>query len=267
MTHGTQRPPLLHLPGRDRLIILTCIVALTALAWAYLLHLDRQMAASMADAIMMAEMGMPMDEPWTRTDVLLAFAMWAVMMTGMMTPSATPVILLAANAGAARGQRAIPGTALAFAAGYLLVWSAFSLIAALAQWALHEAAMLSPAMRASSPQLAGAILIGAGIYQVTPLKIACLTHCRSPLDFLVAHWRSGVAGAVRMGAHHGLYCLGCCWALMAVLFAAGIMNLAWVAVIAVFVLVEKLAPASAVISRVAGAAMIIAGLATIFWLV
>jgi predicted metal-binding membrane protein len=127
--------------------------------------------------------------------------------------------------------------------------------------------MLSPAMRASSPQLAGAILIGAGIYQVTPLKIACLTHCRSPLDFLVAHWRSGVAGAVRMGAHHGLYCLGCCWALMAVLFAAGIMNLAWVAAIAVFVLVEKLAPAAAVISRVGGAAMVLAGLATIFWLV
>jgi len=265
MTKEARRLPLPHLPGRDRLIILLCIAALTILAWAYLARLDRQMSAAMADELAMAEMGMATTMPWTAADVLYTFAMWAVMMVGMMTPSAAPVVLLAARARASRGGRRLPATALAFGVGYLAVWVGFSAVAALAQWALHDGALLSPAMAAASPFVGGAILVGAGSYQVTPLKGACLIHCRSPLDVLMAHWRDGLIGAVRMGAHHGAYCLGCCWALMAVLFVVGVMNLVWVASLAIFVLLEKSAPAAAGVSRIAGAGMMIAGLIMIAW--
>jgi predicted metal-binding membrane protein len=147
-----------------------------------------------------------------------------------------------------------------FGAGYFLIWFGFSAVAALVQWALHQSAMLSPAMAASSPRVAAAILIGAGLYQFTAFKDTCLTHCRSPLDFLMGHWRTGRTGAFRMGAHHGAYCLGCCWTLMIVLFAVGVMNLVWVAALTVFVLIEKVAPASPWISRTAGALLIIGGL-------
>ena len=208
---------------------------------------------------MMAEMGMSMDMPWRTADVLLAFAMWAVMMAGMMTPSAAPVVLLVAGMNRRRGAQRVPGVVFAFGAGYLLIWVAFSAAAALSQWALHQAALLSPAMTTSSARLGAAILIAAGIYQLTPFKGTCLTHCRSPLGFLMSHWRDGTAGALRMGIAHGSYCLGCCWALMGVLFVVGVMNLLWVAAIAIFVLMEKVGPAGTLIARVAGVAMIAAG--------
>jgi predicted metal-binding membrane protein len=149
---------------------------------------------------------------------------------------------------------------LLFGLGYVTVWAGFSACAALAQWALHQAALLSPAMSSSSPRLAGMILIGAGVYQLTPFKGACLTRCRSPLGFLMGSWRDGNMGALRMGVGHGGYCLGCCWALMCVLLVVGVMNLVWVAALSVFVLVEKIGPAAAVVSRVAGAMMIVLGL-------
>jgi predicted metal-binding membrane protein len=136
-------------------------------------------------------------------------------------------------------------------------------VAALAQWGLRKAALLSPMMTMTG-ELGGAVLVGAGLYQLTPAKGACLTHCRSPIDFLMSHWRGGAFGAVRMGAHHGLYCLGCCWALMAVLFAVGVMHLAWVAALAVFVLIEKTGPAAALVSRAAGIALTAFGLVLIF---
>jgi predicted metal-binding membrane protein len=214
---------------------------------------------------MMAAMGMAMNTPWTATDVLLTFSMWSVMMIGMMAPSAMPVLLLAARVPARKGQSGVPGSPWMFGAGYFLIWFGFSAVAALVQWALHQSAMLSPKMAASSPRVAAAILIGAGAYQFTSLKDTCLTHCRSPLDFLMGHWRSGQAGAFRMGAHHGAYCLGCCWTLMAVLFAVGVMNLAWVAALTIFVLLEKVAPVSIWISRTAGAVLIIVGLIKMIW--
>jgi predicted metal-binding membrane protein len=252
----TQAPVLSR---RDRVIISSCLVLLTALAWGYLVRLDRQMAAAMAHDRMMADMGMTMDMPWHSADVFFIFAMWTVMMVGMMSASAAPVIFLFAaihrGLGAQRAPRVVP----AFGAGYVLVWTAFSAGAALAQWALHQAAMLSPAMTTSSARLSGAILIAAGIYQLTPFKSACLTHCRSPLGFLMSHWRDGAAGALRMGIEHGTYCLGCCWALMGVLFVVGVMNLVWVAAIAIFVLVEKVGPAGAFVARAAGLAMVAAG--------
>jgi len=241
-----------------RLLITATITVMKVLAWMDLVHLSRQMSAAAADATLMAAMGMAMNTPWTWPDLWLTFAMWSVMMVGMMAPSVTPMLLLAANA--PRDARGRVPPAIGFGVGYLVVWIGFSAVATLAQWGLHEAALLSPAMAASSPRLGGVILIGAGLYQLTPLKHACLTHCRSPIDFLMTHWRGGATGSVRTGLHHGWYCLGCCWALMAVLFAVGIMNLAWVAALAVLVLVEKLAPAAGLVSRSAGAALVVAGI-------
>jgi len=208
---------------------------------------------------MMAEMGMRMDVPWNAADVFFAFAMWAVMMVGMMAASAAPVMLLFAAMHRGRAAQHWPLAVLAFSAGYLLVWVGFSAGAALAQWALHRAAVLSPAMTTSSARVGGSILIAAGVYQFTPFKAACLTHCRSPLGFLMSGWRDGTVGALRMGIEHGRYCLGCCWALMCVLFVVGVMNLVWVAAMAIFVLVEKIAPAGALVARATGVAMITAG--------
>ncbi len=232
---------------------------LAALAWAYLIHLDRQMSATMRESQAMAEMGMSMDVPWTITDAVFTFVMWTVMMVAMMTPSAAPVVLIFAGMQRKQTGRRLPLGLLVFGAGYLLVWSGFSAVAAAAQWALHQAAMLSPAMTAASPWVGSGILIGAGIYQLTPSKRACLTHCQSPLGFLMSHWRNGTAGALRMGLAHGTSCLGCCWALMCVLFVVGVMNLVWVAALSAFVLVEKISPAGQTVARLAGAGMVVAG--------
>jgi predicted metal-binding membrane protein len=208
----------------------------------------------------MAAMGMTMNGPWSAIDVWLTFLMWTVMMIGMMTPSAAPVLLLFAATATARRERGIPVSTLMFGFGYLVVWAGFSACAALAQWGLHEATLLSSAMRTSNPLLGGAILVVAGAYQLTPVKTACLSHCRSPLGFLITNWRNGAVGAFRIGWRHGVYCLGCCWALMMVLFAVGVMNLTWVAMLACFVLIEKLGPAGLIVSRVAAAMLVVLGL-------
>jgi predicted metal-binding membrane protein len=141
----------------------------------------------------------------------------------------------------------------------LLVWTGFSAAAAAAQWALHEAAMISPSMRTASPWLGGGTLVAAGLYQLTPSKGACLAHCQTPLNYLMAHWRDGAVGALRMGLGHGAYCVGCCWAVMCVLFVVGVMNLLWVAVLSVFVLVEKTGKAGRLVGRLAGAGLMAAG--------
>ena len=143
-----------------------------------------------------------------------------------------------------------------FALGYVAVWAGFSAFATLAQWGLHQAALLSPMMATTSSRLAAAIVIAAGVYQLTPLKRACLTHCQTPMGFLMSHWRDGTAGAFRMGLQHGLYCVGCCWVLMCVLFAVGVMNLVWVAVLTAFILVEKLGLGGVHVSRIGGALLI-----------
>ncbi len=253
------RSPLAALSRRDAVLILISIALITALAWLYLIHLDRQMASSMAENQMMAAMGMPMEQPWTVADLLFTFAMWAVMMLGMMGPSAAPMILLFASAQSRSGKRNAAVAAGVFGLGYAFVWTAFSAGAALAQWGLHQAALLSPAMAVLSPRIGGAVLIAAGLYQMTPWKSACLTHCRSPLSFLMEHWQEGRWGAFGIGAHHGAYCLGCCWALMIVLFVVGVMNLVWVAALAAFVLLEKAGPYGTAVARVAGAALIVYG--------
>lgn len=245
MSEGAGLPRLLL---RERAIILAAIAGVAALAWLYLL----QLGSGMAD---MAGMAMP--QRWTASSFALTFAMWAVMMVGMMLPGAAPMILTFAalhRRKAAAADRAVP--TLLFAAGYLLAWTGFSLLATLLQWALDRMALLSPMLNTTSGLVGGALFLLAGAYQLTPLKQACLSHCQSPLAFLFTRWRDGWVGALRMGLGHGTYCLGCCWLLMALLFAVGVMNLLWVAAIALFVFAEKLTHDSVWIPRLSGAAMV-----------
>jgi predicted metal-binding membrane protein len=244
---------------RDRGLIASCIALITALAWAYLVHLNRHMASTTGGDPMMAAMGMVMDQPWGAGDLLLTFGMWAVMMVGMMAVPALPVLVLFAAVHAQRQDRGVLPAVPSFGLGYLIVWLAFSACATVAQWALHEGALLSPAMATSSTPVAGMILIAAGAYQLTPLKGGCLARCRSPLGFLMSNWRDGSSGAFRMGFRHGIFCLGCCGALMAVLFVVGVMNLAWVAVLTLFILAEKIGSTGARVSRVGGAILIALG--------
>jgi predicted metal-binding membrane protein len=247
------------LARRERIVVASCAVALTALAWLYLVHLAR---TTPGDATMLdMPMAMPMPASWSIAELGFLFWMWAVMMVGMMTPAAAPVMLLFAAAQARRGARRARIAVPMFALGYAIVWTGFSACAALAQWTLHALAMLSPAMAASSPRVAGTILCAAGVYQLLPLKRACLTRCRSPIAFLMTRWRDGPLGALEMGSRHGAWCLGCCFALMIVLFAVGVMNLVFVAALALFVLIEKTGPAGVAVGRVGGVLLIAAGLA------
>lgn len=240
---------------RERTVILLALAGVTAIAWLYLLLLRRDMSGMAMD--IMPDMAMPMPAPWTAVSFALTFAMWWVMMIGMMLPSATPMLLTFATLNRSkrtRGQGFVPTSI--FALGYLIVWGGFALAATVAQGALDGLAALSPAMATTSPVVGGALLILAGVYQITPLKQACLRQCRSPFAFVLNHWRDGRGGALRMGVEHGAWCLGCCWALMALLFVVGVMNLLWVAGIAVFVFAEKLAPGGDWIGRAGGVAML-----------
>ena len=226
-----------------RLPVALSLAGLVAAAWLYLV-----VAAHHMDAMATA---MPMAGPWSAGEGLAVLAMWAVMMAAMMLPSASPMIFAFA---AATRRAAAPGAGAriaAFVGGYLLVWTAFSALATLGQWRLQVAALVSSTGVAVT-RLGGGLLLLAGVWQLTPLKRACLSRCQSPLGFLLGEWREGTAGAIVMGARHGLYCVGCCWALMALLFVAGVMNLAWIAILAALVLAEKLVPAERLVSWPAG---------------
>jgi predicted metal-binding membrane protein len=175
----------------------------------------------------------------------------------MMLPSASPMILLFARFNRSQREKGAPYVPTAiFALGYLLVWAAFSLVAVTAQWSLEGSGLLSSMMASTSVILGAALLIAAGVYQLTPLKYACLKHCRSPLFFISHHWRPGDWGALRMGLEHGAFCTGCCWFLMALLFYGGIMNLFWIIGLALIVLVEKVAPAGHWVGWIMGAGLI-----------
>jgi predicted metal-binding membrane protein len=239
---------------RDRIVVIAGLVAVSALAWLYVLQLASSMTGMDVNAM---EMSMPYTQAWRGGDITLTFMMWGVMMVAMMTPSATPMILMFANINRQRqtDQTPIPAT-IVFLLGYLLVWMLFSAGATLVQWGLHSAALLSPEMIRVTPLWGGIFLILAGMYQFTPLKHACLSRCRTPLGFLMSEWREGTKGALTMGARHGIYCVGCCWLLMALLFVAGVMNLLWVALIAGWILVEKVVPMGDWGSRAIGVLML-----------
>jgi predicted metal-binding membrane protein len=241
---------------RDRAIVLAALVMLAGLAWAYVLWLARDMA------IPMGTMMAPAARTWSAADFGFTFAMWAVMMIGMMTPSAAPMILLYARvARQAQTQGRVFAATGWFAAGYLLAWTGFAALAALAQGVLLDGALITPMLASAARYFGGAVLIAAGIYQWTPLKDACLAQCRAPLDFIMRHggFKPAAHRALGLGIRHGLYCIGCCWALMALLFVGGVMNVLWIAGIAIFVLIEKVFPAGRIVGRIGGAALILAG--------
>lgn len=238
--------------ARDRLIVVAALAAAAGLAW---LWLYRNASAGMAMAPMTPD-------PWSLSYLLAALAMWGLMMVAMMLPSATPMILFYARF--ARRSGLGSGAAILFALTYVAIWAAFSLAAALLQAGLVSTGAVSAmGLALGDRRLAGALLLLAGAYQVTPVKQACLATCRSPLDFLLRRWRPGLAGALRLGAIHGLFCLGCCWGLMLLLFVGGVMNLAWIAALALVVVAEKLAPRRFRLSLWLGGVLGVAGAALI----
>jgi predicted metal-binding membrane protein len=258
---------------RDRLTVAICVGVMAALAWAYVLWLaaDMNMEAASMSGFRMVPAGVrmmaPAIAPWSAVEFAFVFVMWAVMMVGMMAPSAAPMILMYAQIGR---QGKIAGKPLAatswFVAGYFLAWSGFSLVATLVQWILERHALLDASMASANILLAAIILIAAGIYQWTPLKSACLVQCQSPFRFLMSHggFRSNGLGCVRLGLLHGTFCVGCCWVLMALLFVVGVMNVLWIAFLALLVLLEKLTPWGRWVARTAGAVCIAAGAWMVF---
>jgi predicted metal-binding membrane protein len=244
---------LIALLRHDRTLVLAGLAGVIVLAWVWLfmgagLHMD-EMDMGGGQIMLMAP-------PWTAGYAVTIFIMWIVMMAAMMLPSAAPAILLVAALARQRGERHAIASSWQFALGYLAIWAAFSLVATGLQFALDRAGLLSETMASGSVVLAALLLIAAGIYQWTPWKEACLRQCRSPIEFLTRYWRQGAFGPVRAGAWHGAFCLGCCWMLMALLFVGGLMNMFWIAGLALLVLIEKLFPFGRRVSQITGAALI-----------
>lgn len=254
----TSRKSLAFHLKRDRLIIISGLFTIALLSWLYIIYLYKQMVYMDMSALFFA---MPMTPEWTYIDFILLFLMWLVMMIAMMTPSVSPLILVFATINRQRKQQDRPFVNAAFlTAGYFLVWAAFSLAATALQWSLQQISLLSPDMKTTSKILGSVILITTGIFQFTPLKQTCLAHCRTPLNFVLQHWKEGKQGALRMGIENGFYCLGCCWMLMVLLFVTGIMNLLWVSIIALFVLFEKILSRVKWIPYLAGIVLILYGI-------
>lgn len=250
---------------RDRAVIIAALIALTVLSWTYLLWLSAHMSkAAMPSMPDMPGMVMaPEIKLWTASDFALTFVMWAVMMIGMMTPSAAPMILLYAHVGRQASAQGKPfASTFWFASGYLLAWGAFSLAATAAQFVLSQTALITPMLAATNTVFGGLVLIMAGIYQWTPLKYACLSQCQSPLVFIQRHggFQRGALASLRLGGSHGLYCIGCCWALMALLFVGGVMNILWIAALGILVLLEKILPRAWSMPRAMGLVFVAAGL-------
>jgi len=209
------------------------------------------------DAIFFA---MPMTPSWTLIDFVLLFLMWLVMMIAMMTPSVAPLILIFAMVNRRRKLEQTPFVSTLFLlCGYFLVWAAFSFTATSLQWLLQHISLLNPEMKTTNKVLGSIVLVAAGIFQFTSLKKNCLNYCRTPIDFIHQNWKEGRSGALRMGIENGWYCLGCCWALMALLFVTGIMNIFWIVLISFFVLIEKVAPNTKWVSALAGIVLTVYG--------
>ena len=248
---------------RDWAIIVAALVVVAALAWAYLGYLSWDMQRSMgAGSMVMAASPV---RPWGAVDFSLMYVMWAVMMVAMMVPSAAPMILTFAAMNRRLSERNRPFVPTGvFLSGYLVVWFGFAALATVAQWGLHQGALLSSMMGSATPLVGGALLALAGVFQWTPLKNACLNHCRTPLGFVMAEWREGHRGALVMGVHHGSVCLGCCWFLMGLMFMAGVMNILWMAIVASYILVEKVVPAGPWVGRIVGLGLVGWGAWTLF---
>jgi predicted metal-binding membrane protein len=231
----------------ERVVLATLIVIIPLLCWAWVAPMARDMYGAME-----GPSAWMMTADWDVPHVVLLFAMWAAMMTAMMLPSASPLVLLYAGALRAKGDASVAGKTYALAGGYLIVWVLFSAAATLLQRVLASVAILTPMMEPASPLATAALLAVAGVYQLTPAKRACLRACRSPLSFLMQRWPGRTSAAFRLGVRHGAYCVGCCWALMLLLFAGGVMNLAVIVALTVWVLIEKWLPFGDKAARVCG---------------
>lgn len=228
----------------DRIIVAGLLLLVAGLAWAFTVHQSMLMDEMEAD--MWRDMNMSMNgmEPsWTPIDILLVFVMWSAMMAAMMVPGASPMVSAFATINRRRRERSAPYVPTAvFLLGYLLVWAGFSLLATGLQWLLQMTGLLTTMMQSASHAFSAVLFLAAGLYQFSPLKERCLAYCRTPDSFILSEWRDGAPGAVVMGMRHGLFCLGCCGALMVLLFAVAVMDLRWVAALTVLVTAEKLLP-------------------------
>ena len=242
-------------------MVVSAIVLVAGLAWAYTIYLAWDTGNLTSGSGVGIAMVMPHMTAWGPADWGAMFIMWAVMMAAMMVPSAAPMILLFATVNRRRREQAQPYVStLVFLAGYAVIWVGFGATATVGNWALHTHALLSSMMGASTSSILGGILLLAtGVFQWSPLKYVCLSHCRTPMGFLMSDWREGTGGALKMGLKHGVFCLGCCWILMALLFVLGIMNLVWIAALAIFVLLEKVVPKGQSVGRCAGVLLIVWG--------
>ncbi len=260
---------------RDQWIISIGLIVLCLLAWTYLLggagtgmSLAQMTSASLFPHTDLNGSAM-VPERWHATYATNMVAMWWVMMIAMMTPSVAPIILLQARAAQHAITKGAENASVlrqtgAFAAGYLLIWLAFSGAATFLQWALEAGRLLSAmTMGSQSPWLSAMLLFAAGAYQLSPIKNFCLRHCQAPATFLSRHWRPGIYGAIRMGTIHGAYCVGCCWALMTLLFVGGVMNPIWILALATIVLLEKLGPYGTVMGKAGGGMLLLWGGATL----
>jgi len=251
-----EQPPtrLEQLLGHHRATFLVLLILIPLVCWSWIVVMARDMYGPMIGAS-----AWMMTLRWDARHVVLLWAMWAVMMAGMMLPSASPLLLLYGAAARRSGGGAAAGASLrihALAAGYVAVWALFSVAATTAQRILSMMLIVSPMMTLTSRVASAAVLALAGIYQLTPVKRACLHACQSPLSFMMHRWRAGSIGAFRMGVDHGIHCVGCCWALMLLLFVGGVMNLTVILAITLFVAIEKLLPFGATAARIGGVALI-----------
>jgi predicted metal-binding membrane protein len=246
--HMQTSTPIESVLKRDRAVVVAGAAGVTVLAWGYLVYLAQSMS-SMGSGMAMAQL-----QSWTAADFGFMFLMWWIMMIGMMVPTAAPMILLFATVNRRRREQEGPYVPTAvFLSGYLLVWGGFAAVATVGNWALHVNSLMSSMMgESTSAYLGGGLLIAAGVFQWSRLKYVCLSHCRSPMSFLMSDWKEGHRGALKMGLRHGTYCVGCCWVLMALLFVLGVMNLVWIATLAAFVLLEKVVPSGQRLSKVTG---------------
>jgi predicted metal-binding membrane protein len=246
---------------RDRLIVVGLLVLMVALAWAFTIDQANRMEAM--DAAMWRDMNMSMNgmEPsWTPVDALLLFVMWSAMMAAMMMPGASPMVAAFATINRRRRERSAPHVPTAiFLLGYLTAWAGFSLIATALQWLLQMTGLVTTMMQSASYYFSATLFLVAGLYQFSPLKEHCLAYCRSPDGFILSEWRDGALGAMIMGLRHGLFCMGCCAALMALLFAVAVMDLHWVAGLTALVTAEKLLPGAKFWRVAIGIALIAAG--------
>jgi len=247
---------------KDRFIAISALLVLCILAWLYIIYLNRQMLHMDMDAIFFA---MPMSSSWTVVDFILLFLMWFVMMIAMMTASVAPLILIFVMVNRKKKQEQNPFVPTGYLiCGYFLIWGCFSLLATLLQWLLQKLSLLNTEMVTTNKILGGIVLIAAGLYQFSSLKRRCLNYCLNPINFIHNNWKEGKRGAFQMGIENGVYCLVCCWVLMILLFISGIMNLLWIALIALFVLIEKNFPNAKWISYIAGVALTVYGTIVLF---